>query len=243
AGMHRIREEFEKVKPDVIIEVANEHFVNFYLDNMPSICIGTGAQHFGPVEPEFWLKIPQGMVPGHPEFAWDLVRGAINSGFEVSFSEELGLDHGTMMPLHFINPERNIPVIPIILNNVMEPMPLPRRIYQLGNIIRQVVASRPKGEKVAIVGTGGLSHWVGTPEMGLINVEFDEKVLDNIEKGKGENLAEWTPQDYGKGGNGAHEVRNWVAVMGALPGLKGEVMTYEPVVPWVTGSAGVVWRV
>ncbi len=244
AGLHRIREEFEKVKPDVIIEIANEHFVNFYLDNMPTICVGIGEQHFGPVEPEFFLKIPQRMIPGHPELARDLVKQAVNSGFDVSFSEELALDHGTMVPLHFITPNMDVPVIPIILNNVMEPMPSPRRIFQLGQLIRQVAASRPKGEKIAVVGTGGLSHWVGTPEMGVINVEFDERFLDNVEQGKAESIAEWTPDEIGKGGNGAHEIRNWIGVMGALPsGTRGEVATYEPIVPWVTGSAGVIWRI
>jgi hypothetical protein len=244
AGLHKIREEFEKVKPDVIIEIANEHFVNFYLDNMPSICIGMGEQHFGPVEPEAWLKIPHRMIPGHPELARELVKQAINSGFDLSFSEELALDHGSVIPLHFVTPNYDVPVIPIILNNVMEPMPNPRRIFQLGQLIRQVVASRPKGEKVAVLGTGGISHWVGTPEMGLINVEFDERFLDNIEKGKLESIADWTPDEIGKGGNGAHEIRNWIGVMGSMPAnSKGEVATYEPVVPWVTGCGAVYWKV
>jgi len=242
AGLHKLRAEFEKNKPDLIIEIANEHWVNFYLDNMPSICVGVGPQHIGPVEPEFFLKIPQTTVPGHPEFAKALVREAINSGFDLSFSEELLLDHGTMVPLHFITPNMDVPVVPIILNNVMEPMPPLRRIYQLGNMIRQVIASRPKAEKVVIIGTGGISHWVGTPEMGLINVEFDEKFLDGIEKGNGEGLAELSNEEIGKGGNGAHEIRNWIGVMGALPGVKGEVYAYEPIVPWVTGSGAVLWR-
>lgn len=242
AGLEAIRKAFDEVKPDLIIEVANEHFVNFYLNNFPAICIGTGATHIGPVEPEAFLHIPQRPVPGHPEFAKALVREALNANFDVAFSEELLLDHGTMVPLHFIDPTNRIPVVPIIVNNIHEPMPSPRRVYQLGQLLRQVVAGRPKGEKVAIIGTGGISHWVGTPEMGRVNVEFDEKFLEGTERGQGAAIAEWSPEEIGEGGNGAHEIRNWIAVMGALGGVRGEVTSYEPIIPWVTGCGAVLWR-
>ncbi len=42
------------------------------------------------------------------------------------------------------------------------------------------------------------------------------------------------------GGNGGPEIRNWIAVSGALPGVKGEVPAYEPVPEWLT-SCGAVW--
>lgn len=242
AGMEKLHQAVMEAQPDIIIEIANEHFVNFYFNNMPAICVGTGASHFGPIEPEAFLHIPKRTVPGHPEFAKALVREALNSGFDLAFAEELLLDHGTMTPLHFIDPESRIPVVPILVNNIAEPMPTPGRIYQLGRLIRRVIESRPKGEKVALIGTGGISHWVGTPEMGRINVEFDERFLENIERGRGEAISEWTPEEIGQGGNGAHEIRNWIAVMGAFHGARGEVAAYEPVVPWVTGCGAVIWR-
>ena len=64
AGIEKIRRAFEEAKPDVILLVCNEHFVNFYLNNMPAICVGIGESHFGPVEPEAWLRIPKRRVPG-----------------------------------------------------------------------------------------------------------------------------------------------------------------------------------
>ena len=186
AGMEKIRQAFEAARPDVIIEFTNEHFVNFYLHNMPSICIGTGASHFGPIEP--WLRIEQKEVPGSPDLAWDLAKQAVNSGFDVSFSEDLALDHGSVVPLHFITPELDVPLVPIFVNNLVDPMPLPRRIYQLGQLVRQVVAARPKHERVAVLATGGLSHWVGTPETGQINAGFDQRALEAMERGLGADL-------------------------------------------------------
>ncbi len=242
AGMEQIHQAFEEAQPDVIIEICNEHFVNFHVNNMPALCIGTGEYNVGPMEPEAWLHIPRTNVPGHPEFANAIVKEAYNAGFDLSFSERLLLDHGTVVPLHFFTPNMDIPVIPILVNSIAEPMPLPQRMYRLGKLISQVIATRPKGERVAVIGTGGISHWVGTPEMGRINVDFDERFLESIERGQGEAIADWTPEQIGQGGNGAHEIRNWIAVMGAVADAKGEVTTYEPVVEWVTGSGAVIWK-
>jgi len=41
------------------------------------------------------------------------------------------------------------------------------------------------------------------------------------------------------GGNGGQEIRNWAALLGAVPGWKGEVLAYEPVAEWITGCAAV----
>lgn len=242
AGIEKLHRAFEEARPDIVVLVSNEHFVNFYLNNMPAICVGTGESHFGPVEPEAWLRIPKTRVPGHPALAKALVKEALNSGFDLSFAEELALDHGSMLPLHLVHPGKNIPVVPIIVNNIAEPMPSPERVYQLGTLLRRVISSRPKGESVAVLGTGGLSHWVGTPEQGRINVAFDERFLDLAGRGKGDELAGWSPEEIGKGGNGAHEVRNWLGVMGAFPEVKGEVVAYEPVVGWATGCGAIIWR-
>ena len=42
------------------------------------------------------------------------------------------------------------------------------------------------------------------------------------------------------GGNGGQEIRNWISVAAAVPGVKGEVLVYEPVKEWLTGC-GAMW--
>src|SRR5436190_645272 len=96
-------------------------------------------------------------------------------------------------------------------------------------------------ERVAFVATGGISHWVGTPETGRINPEWDRWVLDHIERGDVEPLLRLTWEEIERdGGNGGQEIRNWVALMGAVPGAKGEALAYEPVPEWITGC-GTMW--
>jgi hypothetical protein len=94
---------------------------------------------------------------------------------------------------------------------------------------------------VALIATGGISHWIGVPNTGHINPEWDRWVLDTIAEGRGEELAALTwDQIERDGGNGGQEIRNWISVLAAVPGVKGEVMVYEPVKEWLTGC-GAVW--
>jgi len=66
-------------------------------------------------------------------------------------------------------------------------------------------------------------------------------VIDHIERGDVEPLLRLTWDDIERdGGNGGQEIRNWVALMGAVPGWKGESLAYEAVPEWITGC-GTVW--
>ena len=71
--------------PDVLVVIAPDHWANFSLDHIPSVCIGVGAENEGPPEP--WMKaFPHQALPGHPEFAAHLVQTALDAGFEPSIS-------------------------------------------------------------------------------------------------------------------------------------------------------------
>jgi hypothetical protein len=86
---------------------------------------------------------------------------------------------------------------------------------------------------------------VGPPETGKINEEFDRWFLDCLTKG---NIAEATSR-YAKyedleavAGNGGHEIRDWLAVAGAMPSrLRPRVLAYEPLKPWSTGTGIMGW--
>jgi len=119
--------------------------------------------------------------------------------------------------------------------------PTPRRCHQLGVFVGNFIRSRRSTERVAIMATGGISHWVGTPDHGRINADWDHWVLDHIARADVEPLLRlgWAEIER-DGGNGGQEIRNWIAALGAVPGWKGEVLAYEPVAEWITGCA-TVW--
>jgi hypothetical protein len=76
------------------------------------------------------------------------------------------------------------------------------------------------------LGTGGLSHAVGTPDMGRVDQKFDAKFLDLL-CANSPALRDIADAEMEALGNGTHEVRNWVAVAGVVAGAKGEVVMYE----------------
>ncbi|HEY7168173.1 MAG TPA: hypothetical protein VIB79_26685 [Candidatus Binatia bacterium] len=92
--------------------------------------------------------------------------------------------------------------------------------------------------RVALVATGGLSHWPGEAHHGKINVEFDEQFLDRLINGDRTKLADYSHQEIAReAGSGGHEIRTWIALAGAVPDWEATLLVYEPVVPWATGYA------
>ena len=238
-AMHRVADHFAQAEVDVLVVITNEHFVNFYLNNVPSLCIGTASAFTGPVEP--FLRIPHTEIPGDRPFAKDLVRDALDSGFDVAFSEELKFDHGTMVPLHFVNPDMRIPIVPVMVNNLYEPLPSPARLYDFGRFLGRAIADHPSDRRVGLLATGGLSHKVGTPDAGELDPDFDRAFLAELVAGNGSKLAATHSATLAQVGNGTHEVRNWICVMGAIGDVPGTVEAYEPVPEWATGCGVATW--
>ena len=218
---------------EAVVICSNEHFTNFFLENFPQFCVGVGASHWGPVEP--WLKIEHGPVPGAPALGAHLAAELPAEGFEPSFSHELRLDHGIMTIYHAIDPAHRLPLVPLIQNCAVKPMPSLRRCYELGRAIRRVVEGFDGLQRVAVVGAGGLSHWVGMPRVGEIDVEFDHWFLDRLERGEIGEVLDLPDGELELAGNGAHEIRSWLTIAGLAAPATAKVLAYEPIAPWITG--------
>ena len=234
-GYEKLKEALLAARPDVVVVITPEHWANFFLNNMPAFCVGVGEVFAGPLEDPAFLKVPRARVPGRPALARKLVE-ALRQEIDLAFSEELILDHGSMVPLHFLAPEMKLPVIPLIVNCLAHPMPPLDRCYRMGEVLGAAVRSWP--ERVALLATGGLSHWPAMLEAGRINVEFDQGFLRLFQEGRAKEFARNTDSEVeSQAGPGAHEIRPWVALAGALAGAKAEVLAYEPVKAWATGCA------
>lgn len=216
---------------EVLFAITVEHWANFFLDNLPPFCLGRADYYKGPVEP--WLKIPPTRVPGDRATASAVLEACYDAGVDISFSDELAFDHATMLPVHFLAPDGELPVVPLIINALTPPMPTAKRCYEVGRTLGRILADHDR--RVAVIATGGLSHWPGEPRAGEINTDFDEKFLGHLSRGEGDALAQYTHAQIAEAGGGAHEVRTWIALAGALPDWKAEILAYEPVVPWATG--------
>lgn len=237
-GFARLGEELDRASPDVIITISSEHITNFVGDETPAWCVSVAATN--PTQPEFGL--PNRRVPGHPDFARGLVAAAGEAGFPLEATEELYLDHGTNLPLSFVRPDYDIPVVPVIVNTVWKPFPSVASADDLGSLLYRYAAGRD--ERVAVIGTGGISHWVGNRNHGQMNGEFDERFIDLVMTGDRDALRAMTDSEIDEGGDGAHEIRAWVTAAGAAAdaGLHPELVLGVPHVPgWNVGVYQVTW--
>lgn len=238
-GYAEARDRIASLRPDAVIAVSVEHFTNFHLGNLPAFAIGTGDSYLGPVTKEMgaFVGVEQHQYPGHADLGRHLYEFALESEFDPALVEGgLDFDENFCVPFKHLDPESALPLVPIIVNGVNPPWPTPKRCYDFGRMLRRAVEAQSVAERVVVVGTGGLSHWVGLPESGNINEEFDRDFLARLESGDPERLTDYTREEIDAAGNGAHEIRTWLVAAGAA-GTGFEVLTYEPVPVWLTGTS------
>ncbi|WP_426005245.1 hypothetical protein ACPFL9_00995 [Paenarthrobacter sp. NyZ202] len=233
------RRRIEALEPDAIIAISVEHFTNFNFGNLPAFAIATADSYLGPVTEEMskFLQVEQHQYPGNGKLGRHIYEFAISSEFDPSLVEGgLDFDENFCVPFKHLDPDSKYPLVPIIVNGVNPPWPTAKRSYEFGEMLRRAVEAQDAVERVVVVGTGGLSHWVGLPEAGQVNEEFDRDFITRIESGDPEQLKSYSPKEIDAAGNGAHEVRTWIAAAGAI-GAPFEVLAYEPVPEWLTGTA------
>ena len=84
-------------------------------------------------------------------------------------------------------------------------------------------------ERIAIVGTGGISHWPATPDSGRINEAWDRAFLESLVANDTEALLSYSDeQTYREAGQGGFEIRTFIAVAAAARG-QGELRFYAPI--------------
>jgi Catalytic LigB subunit of aromatic ring-opening dioxygenase len=243
AGFTRARQLIEESRPDVLITFADDHFDRCFYDNLPAFLIGVGEEAAGPAIAGF--DLPHVRLPISTDMARFILREGLEGGVDFAFSEELALDHAEMAPMMHLTPRWDIPIIPIVVNAFAPPMPTLKRCFDVGAFVGACIERWPHNQRVAVLGTGGLSHWVGPPETGKINEEFDRWFLDRLIAG---GVPEITSR-YARyedleavAGNGGHEIRDWLAVAGAMPArMHPRILAYEPLKAWSTGTGIVAW--
>jgi aromatic ring-opening dioxygenase catalytic subunit (LigB family) len=123
------------------------------------------------------------------------------------------------------------------VNTWVDPAPTPGRCYKVGELIREV-ADHSK-DRVAILATGGLSHFPGSPRIGEIDTRFDHQLLEVMREGKGKTLVDYSVEDLLKAGD--TEFLNWMVVVGSVGDAKAAYTSYMPDLV-ATGWGFVSWK-
>lgn len=227
-----LRADMERARPDVLIVVANDQFVNFFWNNIPTFLVTVADEVQGRfTRHEFHYK-------NHKELGRAIVRAGMEKGVDFSFGEHAELQHTQTVPLYFILREPKIPILPIYVNTWVAPTPTPRRCYQVGELLRTVADASP--ERIAVLATGGLSHYPGSPRIGEIDTQFDHELLEIMRAGKGRSLAEHSVEDLLQAGD--TEFLNWMVVLGAVGDAQASYTAYMPDFV-ATGWGFASWRI
>lgn len=259
AGFDTVRREIEELAPDAIYMLATDHGRIYPLTMLPPFVIGVSTAAHGIGD----AGIPECDVPLHQAFARAILDGGFERDVDLVYSEEMKIDHSFVCPLTLITPGFDVPIVPMVQNCSRPPLPTLRRSHDVGRRLGDAIRSGPAG-RVVVIGTGGLSHWVGSEarqaflrrpagdryghehefpveigERGRINDAFDRLFVDHLSRGDAPGfVADWSNDRLvTDAGNGAQEIRNWLTIAGMVEDRPLELIAYEAIPEWHTGTA------
>jgi protocatechuate 4,5-dioxygenase beta chain len=215
-----VTENLEAVQPDILVVFDSDHLNTFFMNNLPTFSVGIADQVAGPND---LTKMPSYDVPMNAGLGAHVFEKCIRGGFDLARTEEFGIDHSIMVPLHFLTPKMNVPIVPIFINGLVPPIPGAKRCYALGQAIRAAVESWPKNMRVAILASGSFSLEIGGPRIkpgersGVPDIGWSDRVRDHLENARvNDLLEEATIARMRKAGNIGGELLNWIAMLGVI---------------------------
>lgn len=256
-ALDRMADEIEAVSPDVVVIVGDDQRELFSAANQPAISVFYGEEvktsdTFGREGlPQWQRKVGEAYLMerahtlrGSPELGLDVIQGLLDRGIDIATSQYVvsadgaGFGHAFGFVVKRLFRGRNIPILPLLINTYYPPnVPSPARCYEIGRALRAALERSAFSIRVAIIASGGLSHFV-------VDEALDRSVLDAIRRTDVAALKA-IPRDALN--SGSSEILNWVLTAGALEGIPLTWCEYQPLyrTPAGTGigAAFAAWRV
>jgi len=202
---------------DALFVIYNDHVTSFFFDHYSAFALGVDDSYKPADEGGGARDLPT--IAGHAEFARHIGHSLMASEFDLAFFRDRPLDHGCFSPLSLVNMSNRqwiAPIVPLQVGVLQYPIPTAQRCYRLGRALRRAVLSYPEDIRVAIVGTGGLSHQVHGERSGFNNPDWDHEFLSLIETDP-EALTRMTHAELAaRGGAESVEIIMWLVMRGAL---------------------------
>jgi len=234
-------------RADVLIVFANDHLANSRVRAYPDFLIGMAAEHRGPFEWfKPWIGCEDYVVKGSPEVAAALFNGMTRRGIRMfAQNENLRFDDNISVPVQLTNlAGMGIPMVPVLQNCTVPPIPDQHRCYAVGEALGDFIRNDlPSGMRVALLGSGGLSHEPGGARYYFIDEAFDRWFLDLVASGDhGKLLRELTLEKMeAAGSGGTAELLSWVVVLGAIGSKPGKSFGYTVHRDFKCGVGAVLW--
>ncbi len=251
AAIDRLAARIEAAAPDVLVIVGNDQKELFTEENMASFTVYWGEEIANrPRTPAQIETLPPGIAiaerghappheiihPGCPDLGRHIIASLIDQGFDPGQSDTIGPGTGYVngAPHAFgfvyrrLLNDALVPNVPIILNTFYPPNRIPAaRCIALGRALKRAIESWPDDRTVAVIGSGGLSHFV-------IDEETDRKAIDAMQAGETERIAA-IPEAYFA--SGTSELKNWIT-HAAIMDEAGKKMAGLDYIPCYRSLAG-----
>ncbi|WP_103104225.1 protocatechuate 3,4-dioxygenase [Brevibacillus reuszeri] len=240
--IEEVQDKLVAAKPDIAIVIGDDQWELFQDDGMPALSVFWGdkievipkEKLLPSMEPSRWANFGERReaYECHPELGKHIIEKTIAAGFDVGQltrqAEGRGIGHSFIFTRRRIMKEElQIPIVPVMINTYFPPnQPTVSRCYEFGKAIRQAVESWDSDLRVAVVASGGMSHFV-------VDEEFDQLILQAL-KNKDEALLATVKEEYLH--EGTSEIRNWIAAAGAVDHLEMEVIDYIPAYRTIAGT-------
>jgi len=235
------REWLAEQRPDVVVVIYNDHGADMSLALVPTFTIGA-AEEYPPADEGAGVDTTIAPFPGDVDLSWHIIDDVVPAGFDLAVAQAMSVDHGLWTPMRALfgqGPSWPVKVVPITVNVVQQPTPTAQRCFDLGKAIGASLRGYPEGTRIAVIGTGGMSHQLQGARAGHINEEFDRSFLQRIVTAPQE-LADLTNAEYiHLAGSEGAELVMWLVMRGIMSTDVDEVLSgYH--VPVSSTGAGVV---
>lgn len=240
AALDQLAARLQAARPDVVLVVGDDQGELFSPDNFPALAVYLGeelvmkpSEHLQGMPPwadrQFWsgyrMDLPH-RYPAAPALAEELVLGLIREGVEVATCASVpdptrrGFGHAFGFVIERLMKDVQVPMLPVMLNTYFPPnTPTAARCHEVGVKIGRALSACPSSSRVAVVASGGLSHF-------LCEEAFDREIVEALQQHDAARLCA-IPQDALL--SGSSEIRNWVMVSGMVSHLRSDFTEYLPV--------------
>lgn len=225
-------------EPEAVVVVGDDQQELFGGDVVPAVAVYTGDVVWdGGADPERRRRTPEDILaaewaqhadepdpyPVATELAGHLARVLVGEGFDLAVCRSQGegrtLGHAFTFVRRRLGLPPATPIVPVLLNTIYGPnVPTPSRCIALGGSIRRAIGSWGADRRVAVMASGGLSHFV-------IDEVLDRRILDALLASRVRSLADLPARHFR---SGTSESLNWLVVGGSLDGLAMDLVDYIP---------------
>lgn len=261
----RLKRELTAARPDVVIVLAGDQNEWFDETNLPNLMIYAGdddivgfhnfgaEDHEPPLVPwnhpdRFGVRLHVDRVVGD-----QLLDGLVRAGFDVAISRRVpvhdqprrAVPHALVRPLPQVLPSLDVPIVPLMMKTVeRSPAILTGdRCLELGRALEAICRDLP--QRIALYGSGGMSHDPQGPLAGWVDEPLDRWFIEQLTGGTPDALGAMYSFRSMAMESGAGELRTWLPVAAALdaaqPGIKATLVDYFVARKSTVGNGWVTW--